>query len=489
MVVCNFAIGHENLFALARNGQLFRQREEARRQFEGGRDAGALDPKREAAGKEQALEGNEEQGLRRSLDGGIAGGARSSFFIYGYDANGSTLTRTNGNATDRYEYDFARRLVVADLNTGDESSAVAYAYDADGLRVESIVDGDATSFLLDVNRRFAQVIEEASGGDVVSYTYGDDLVSMTRPALEGGVRYYHYDGQLSTRQLSDESGGVVDTYDYDAFGMLLASTGATVNLYRYTGEQYDPNVGFYYLRARYYAQDNGRFLTRDSYEGSTSDPATLHKYVYTHNDPVNNWDPSGESLLMNVMITVAIIAILSTIVAVMAGDWKAGVQFGLYMGAAVAMLAVAFTVNLGPAALFMGLLQAIAQMIIDGFNPAATTRTYWAVSFAKGFMIGVGSTLAVTYGGFDPALVAAAIAFFQQLVDAILTGNLNLKARITTIVVALVAGRLGAAAGSTQVTEIGKKIAAVLVRMDAFLIVNDLLAFIGGWGSGGGSHS
>ena len=55
--------------------------------------------------------------------------------------------------------------------------------------------------------------------------------------------------------------------------------------------------------------------------------------------------------------------------------------------------------------------------------------------------------------------------------------------------VALVAGRLGAAAGSTQVTEIGKKIAAVLVRMDAFLIVNDLLAFIGGWGSGGGSHS
>ena len=184
------------------------------------------------------------------------------------------------------------------------------------------------------------------------------------------------------------------------------------------------------------------------------------------------------------MIVVAIIAILSTIVAVYAGDWKAGVQFGLFMAAAVAMLFVAFTVGLGPAALFMGLLQAIAQMVIDGFNPAATTKAYWAVSFAKGFMIGVGATLAVTHGGFAPGLVAAAIAFFQQLVDAILSGNLNLEVRLITVLAAFIAGRLGVSASSMQVTEIAKKIAVVLVRMDVFLIVNDLRYFMGRWGSG-----
>ena len=37
----------------------------------------------------------------------------------------------------------------------------------------------------------------------------------------------------------------------------------------------------------------GRFLTMDTWPGSPYDPATLHKYLYTHADPVNNIDPSG----------------------------------------------------------------------------------------------------------------------------------------------------------------------------------------------------
>jgi len=92
--------------------------------------------------------------------------------------------------------------------------------------------------------------------------------------------YYHYDGQLSTRQLTDGSQTVTDTYTYDAFGNLLNRSGATENDYLYTGEQYDPNIGFYYLRARYYNQAIGRFLTMDTYQGSVFEPASLHKYLY-----------------------------------------------------------------------------------------------------------------------------------------------------------------------------------------------------------------
>jgi hypothetical protein len=38
---------------------------------------------------------------------------------------------------------------------------------------------------------------------------------------------------------------------------------------------------------------SGRFWTMDSYEGSTSDPKTLHKYTYVNNSPVDSVDPSG----------------------------------------------------------------------------------------------------------------------------------------------------------------------------------------------------
>jgi hypothetical protein len=42
------------------------------------------------------------------------------------------------------------------------------------------------------------------------------------------------DGHGSVRGLADTSGNVTDTYDYDAFGNLLHSTGTTPNVYRFS---------------------------------------------------------------------------------------------------------------------------------------------------------------------------------------------------------------------------------------------------------------
>jgi RHS repeat-associated protein len=77
------------------------------------------------------------------------------------------------------------------------------------------------------------------------------------------------------------------------FGNLLNSSGTTVNNYRYTGEQFDPNAGFYYLRARYYDQGPGRFTSVDPYSGRMHEPVTLHRYLYAGDNPVMNVDFSG----------------------------------------------------------------------------------------------------------------------------------------------------------------------------------------------------
>jgi RHS repeat-associated protein len=91
---------------------------------------------------------------------------------------------------------------------------------------------------------------------------------------------------------------VTDTYDYDAFGNKINSTGTTPNNFLYRGEQYDPDLGLYYLRARYYNPATGRFLSRDPANGNAKIPATLHKYLYAAGDPVNRADPRGrESML------------------------------------------------------------------------------------------------------------------------------------------------------------------------------------------------
>jgi RHS repeat-associated protein len=87
--------------------------------------------------------------------------------------------------------------------------------------------------------------------------------------------------------------GSVVTYDYDAFGNLIHSTGTTPNNYLFGGEQFDPDLNLYYNRARYLNTSTGRFWSMDTDEGDDESPISLHKYLYASAEPVNRVDPSG----------------------------------------------------------------------------------------------------------------------------------------------------------------------------------------------------
>ncbi|GEM_PF-2856558 len=76
--------------------------------------------------------------------------------------------------------------------------------------------------------------------------------------------------------------------------------------------------------ARWLNPASGRFQTMDTYEGDQRDPASLHKYAYAADDPVNNMDPSGQMTLTETINTVAILFALTTIAGV--GITYAGAQ-------------------------------------------------------------------------------------------------------------------------------------------------------------------
>ena len=196
-------------------------------------------------------------------------------------------------------------------------------------RVKTTAAG-TTYYLLDDRNPsgYVQVLAEYS--DVAAsvppktvYTYGHDLIAQRRNTGSTGspvwvTSYYGYDGLGSVRLLTDSASGagtaITDTYDYDAYGMLLTQTGTTPNAYRYTGEQWDEDLKLYYLRARFYKPGLGRFWTMDSYEGGQSDPLSLHKYLYCHSNPFNGVDPSGHEFnLMGINISSYINAGLQSI--------------------------------------------------------------------------------------------------------------------------------------------------------------------------------
>jgi RHS repeat-associated protein len=77
--------------------------------------------------------------------------------------------------------------------------------------------------------------------------------------------YYHTDQLGSVRDLTDSSGSVVNTYEYDAYGVPSSSgtTGTAYNPFGFSGEYKDSETGLIYLRARYYDPATQQFLTRD----------------------------------------------------------------------------------------------------------------------------------------------------------------------------------------------------------------------------------
>jgi RHS repeat-associated protein len=115
--------------------------------------------------------------------------------------------------------------------------------------------------------------------------------------------------------LTNSNGTVTDEYEYDAYGNSFTKSGTTPNNYLYRGEQYDSDLGLYYLRARYYNPATGRFLSRDPEAGKPIDPKTLHKYLYANGDPINGIDPMGrEDLVEYVTIAAKATFIATTVI-------------------------------------------------------------------------------------------------------------------------------------------------------------------------------
>jgi len=147
-------------------------------------------------------------------------------------------------------------------------TSVSITYDAFGNRVGKSVNGVVTRYLVedDVNPTgLPQVFDELTGSTVTrTYTYGLQRISEEQVVSNQWTpSFYGYDGGGNVRNLTNSVGAITDTYEYDAFGNKWTVSGTTPNNYLYRSEQFDPDLGLYYLSARYYNPNIGRFISED----------------------------------------------------------------------------------------------------------------------------------------------------------------------------------------------------------------------------------
>jgi len=209
-----------------------------------------------------------------------------------YDRNGNVTTIGTGYSITGTSYDWRNLL----LSITKSSTIYSYKYDHQGNRTYK--NSGATRY---VRGAFGEVLAVYNSSTLLHHNIlrPDGTVIGRR---EGSNRlYYHRDHLGSTRAVVNASGTVVETQDYYPFGLaeLVPKTfgmpgrsmvSGNSAKEKFTSHELDDGLDLYYMVARRYAPEFGRFMSpdplADEFPGWSS-------YNYTFNNPLSFVDPDG----------------------------------------------------------------------------------------------------------------------------------------------------------------------------------------------------
>ena len=203
---------------------------------------------------------------------------------YSYDANGN-LTKDLNKGISGITYNF---LNLPNVVTFSDGSTITYTYGADGTKLRTVHKIGSTTTTTDYC------------GNVV-YENGVQKLLLTEEGYvtlsDSKYHYYLKDHQGNNRVVISQSGTVEETNHYYPFGGAFAST-SNVQPYKYNGKELDSKKGlnWYAYGARHYDAALGRFTTNDRFAEKYY---SMSPYQYGANNPVNNIDVNGDTIVVN----------------------------------------------------------------------------------------------------------------------------------------------------------------------------------------------
>jgi RHS repeat-associated protein len=252
-----------------------------------------------------------------------------------YDAIGNPLQYRDGM---KFEWICGRRLDKASKTGYD----VSYKYDDGGTRTQKNVNGVTTDFVTNGIQVLAQKIGNETivwnidaNGTVVGFNH---ICPNLEPNFQDETRtdvYFYLKnaqgdivgivGKVETSPNQFEY-QVVANYTYDSWGKLISvkdKSGVDItdlehiahkNPLRYRGYYYDLETELYYLNARYYDPEIGRFIGADgNFAGG------LNFFAYCGNNPVNFFDLDGT---VSISVIVGGVGAFGTVAAIAAVTYK-----------------------------------------------------------------------------------------------------------------------------------------------------------------------
>ena len=204
---------------------------------------------------------------------------------YAYDVNGNLTKDLNKGIAD-IQYNVLNLPSTVSFSDG---STITYTYGADGTKLRTVHKIGSTTTTTDYC------------GNVI-YENGTQKLLLTEEGyinLTGTQQYHYYlkDHQGNNRVVINQSGTVEETNHYYPFGGVFGTTGNT-QPYKYNGKELDTKQGlnWYDYGARHYDAALGRFTTNDRFAEKYY---SMSPYQYGANNPVNNIDVNGDTIVVN----------------------------------------------------------------------------------------------------------------------------------------------------------------------------------------------
>jgi RHS repeat-associated protein len=214
-------------------------------------------------------------------------------YNYTYDNEGNLATKTTiaDNAQTTYAWDYRNRLtqVVVKNGAGQTLTTDVFTYDVEDRRIGKSVNGTQTWTSYDGPNAWG---DYNSGGSLTMRYLNGQAIDQVFARYDGTtVAWYLRDNINSVREIVKADGTVLDQVTYDSFGNITnETTPANGDRFKFTGREWDSEIGQYYYRAREYRPDIGKFESEDPVAFSAGDP-NLYRYVF--NEPNRSGDPTG----------------------------------------------------------------------------------------------------------------------------------------------------------------------------------------------------
>lgn len=205
-----------------------------------------------------------------------------------YDADGNITTGPISGESESFEWDAHNNLKKAGditFNNDVEDRLIGWVNGSETVKFATVEASSGSQIL----------VSESSLGSTSRYIYG---VGLAYEEVDGQIKVHHYDERGNTVALSDASGETSGTLAYSPYGEIIGQSGDTETLFKFGGMfgvATGPN-GMNYMRFRWYSPEMKRFISIDSSLGDITLPASLNRYSYAGNNPINFVDPEGEFL-------------------------------------------------------------------------------------------------------------------------------------------------------------------------------------------------